>query len=287
MYKKYKIFIILVFWMLTIISFLPSVYASNDTCKLTITPNKTQANAGDEIILNLTVSDITSKNGIAIYNGIVEYDADVFELSIQDGNDGKWKGDLIENSVTFTKADLEATKESQEIGKIVLKIKNEAPTGEQKITLKNNEFADESSFKIADITTSIEITEKNDNNSNNNSNNNNNNSNNSNSNNNNNDNSNNNSNSNDNNNNSNNIYNGNKNNNNTNTTFIVGQENKQTTSNKETNSNTENNTTKQKSNNSKKLPNAGIIGIRFVLILLIITTIIGIYSFNKYKKMKY
>ena len=262
--------------MLTIISFLPSVYASNDTCKLTITQNKTQANAGDEIILNLTVSDITSKNGIAIYNGIVEYDADVFELSIQDGNDGKWKGDLIENSVTFTKADLEATKESQEIGKIVLKIKNEAPTGEQKITLKNNEFADESSFKIADITTSIEITEKNDNNSNNNSNGNNNNNN-----------SNNISNSNDNNNNSNNIYNGNKNNNNTNTTFIVGQENKQTTSNKETNSNTENNTTNQKSNNSKKLPNAGIIGIRFVLILLIITTIIGIYSFNKYKKMKY
>ena len=124
MNRIYKIYTILILLGIVILMFLPkNVYASNESCTLSITPDKTQASAGDTITLALTVSKITSENGIAIYNGLVDYNSDIFELSLQDSSNGKWKGDLIENSVTFTKSDLEGTKENQEIGIIVLKLK--------------------------------------------------------------------------------------------------------------------------------------------------------------------
>ena len=225
--------------------FLPkNVYASNESCTLSITPDKTQASAGDTITLALTVSKITSENGIAIYNGLVDYNSDIFELSLQDSSNGKWKGDLIENSVTFTKSDLEGTKENQEIGRIVLKIKSGETIGKQTITLKNNEFAEATSFKIDDVNTSVEVIANNNNNINNNS--------------------------------KDIIYDNSNNANNNN--FIVDQENKQTTS---------NSATASSSAQANKIPYAGTIEIRIIVVFLIIIFIIGIYSINKYRQMKY
>lgn len=243
-----RIYTILILLGIVILMFLPkNVYASNESCTLSITPDKTEASAGNTITLILTVSKITSEKGIAIYNGLVDYNSDIFELSLQDSSNGKWKGDLIENSVTFTKSDLEGTKENQEIGRIVLGIKSGATIGKQTITLKNNEFAEATSFKIDDVNTSVEVIENNNNNSDNskdiiydNSNN------------------------------------ANKKNNNNN--FIVDQENKQTTSNSATVSSSE---------QANKIPYAGTIKIRIILAFLIITFIIGIYSFNKYRQIKY
>lgn len=249
MNRKYKIYTVLILFGILTLMLLPNAYASSESCTLGITPDKTQVNSGDKITLVLTVSNITSENGIAIYNGLIDYNSDIFELSVQDSSNGEWKGDLIENSVTFTKSDLEATKDNQEIGRIVLKVKNGATIGKQTITLKNNEFAENTSFSIGDVSTSVEIITGNNNNNNNN-------------------------------NNSNNdtIYDNSNNTNKNNNNFIVDQENKQTTS---------NNAAANSSEQANKIPHAGTIVTRVIAILLIITFMIGIYSFNKYRQMKY
>lgn len=279
MNKKYKIFIALIFLEILILMFVPKTYASSENCVLSVTPDKVQVKKEDKITIVLSVSNITAQNGIAIYNGIIDYNSDVFELSVQDSSNGAWKGELLENSVTFTKANLEATKDDQEIGRIVLKVKNGAQAGKQTIILKSNEFADETSFKVDDISTSIEIigNNSNDNSGNNNNNGNNNNSNDSNNNGNNNSsndtNNNGNNNSNDDNKSNNNVYNDNNNDINKNTTFVVEQENNEPA----------------KSNTEEKdpIPYAGIIGTHFIMVILIIAIIIGIYAFNKYRQMKY
>ncbi len=279
MNKKYKIFIALIFLEILILMFVPKTYASSENCVLSVTPDKVQVKKEDKITIVLSVSNITAQNGIAIYNGIIDYNSDVFELSVQDSSNGAWKGELLENSVTFTKANLEATKDDQEIGRIVLKVKNGAQAGKQTIILKSNEFADETSFKVDDISTSIEIigNNSNDNSGNNNNNGNNNNSNDSNNNGNNNSsndtNNNGNNKSNDDNKSNNNVYNDNNNDINKNTTFVVEQENNEPA----------------KSNTEEKdpIPYAGIIGTHFIMVILIIAIIIWIYAFNKYRQMKY
>ena len=271
MNKKYKIFIALIILEILNLTFLLKTYATSESCTLSIISDKTQVSSGEEITLVLKVSNITSENGIAIYNGLIDYDSAIFEISVKDSENGTWKGEILENSITFTKTDLESTKEDQEIGRIVLKIKDGATAGKQTITLKGNEFADSTSFTIDDVSTSVEIIEKNSNDNSGNNNGNNNNSNDSNNNGNNN--SSNDSNNNDNNNSNNNVYNDNNNDINKNTTFVVEQENNEPA----------------KSNTEEKdpIPYAGIIGTHFIMVILIIAIIIGIYAFNKYRQMKY
>lgn len=253
MNRKYRIYTILILFGIVILMFLPkNVYASSESCTLSITPDKTQATPGETITLSLSVSNITSENGIAIYNGLLDYNSDIFEVSVQDSSNGKWKSDLMEKSVTFTKSDLEGTKENQEIGRIVLKIKSGAIIGKQTITLKNNEFAEATSFKIDDVNTSVDIIANNNNNNNNNNNSNNNNK-------------------------DDIIYDDSNNENKKNNTFIVKQENKETTSNNATIDYAQ----------ANKIPHAGINRTHIIAIVLIIIFAIGIYSFNKYRQMKY
>ncbi len=242
MKKKKRIFIILMLVFMVIILSCCKVFATDESCVLIITPDKTQAIAGDRIILVLTASNITAENGIAIYNGLIDYNSDIFELSLQDSSNGKWKGDLIENSITFTKSDLESTKDNQEIGRIILKIKSGANIGKQTIILKNNEFADSTSFKISDISTNVEVITENSNNNNNV------------------------------------IYDNNKNENNQKKNFIVDQEERKTAT---------YNATVNTSTQANKFPYAGIILNRIIPVILIVAFIVGIYSFNKYRKIKY
>lgn len=143
--------------------FFPRVYASSDSCVLQITPDKTKINIGESVTLILSVSNINTKNGIAIYNGILDYDSDIFDVSVADSSNGLWKTEILENSITCTKIDLEPVKDDQEIGRIILKAKSNSNLeyGKKNITLKNNEFADESSFSIKDVSISVEVNKAN------------------------------------------------------------------------------------------------------------------------------
>lgn len=134
-------------------------FAVDYTCTLTVTPDKTEIKAGESVTLSIQVSDINAGDGIAIFNTTLEYDADVFDLKAQSDSAGIWTSTVIENSLTFTKADYEATSEDQEIGKVILTAKEDATLGEQTITFTNNEFSEATTFSVADVSTTVEIVE--------------------------------------------------------------------------------------------------------------------------------
>ena len=79
--------------------FFPRVYASSDSCVLKITPDKTKINIGESVTLILSVSNINTKNGIAIYNGILDYDSDIFDVSVADSSNGLWKTEILEKAL--------------------------------------------------------------------------------------------------------------------------------------------------------------------------------------------
>ena len=131
------------------------------TCTLTITPDTTQIKAGESVTLSIQVSDIEAGDGIAIFNTTLEYDADVFDLKVQPDSAGAWTGTVLENSITITKADYEATSADQEIGKVVLTAKQDVTLGEQTISFTKNEFSDaNTTFSVEDVSTTVEIVEE-------------------------------------------------------------------------------------------------------------------------------
>ncbi len=158
MIKKIQIvFIVFVILMMGIIG---KVFATEEyTCTLTVEPDKTQIKAGEEVTLSVKVSNINAGNGIAIFNTILEYDADIFDLKVQADSKGNWTSTALENSITFTKANYEATTEDQEIGRIILTAKQDATIGKQTISLTKNEFSDSTTFSVEDVSTTIEIVE--------------------------------------------------------------------------------------------------------------------------------
>ncbi len=156
-----KIQIVFIIFAILITGMISNVFAAEEiyTCTLTVEPDKTQIKAGETVTLSVKVSDINAGNGIAIFNTIFEYDSNVFDLKAQADSNGNWTSTVLENSITFTKANYEATSENQEIGKIVLTAKDDATLGKQTVTLTKNEFSDSKTFSVEDVSTTIEIVE--------------------------------------------------------------------------------------------------------------------------------
>lgn len=139
-----------------------SLAADDYTCTLTLTPDKKELQAGESVILTLNVSNIEAGSGIAIYNGVIDVNTDIFDVEVKSDDNNVWGVTLIEDSLTITKSDYETTSEDQTIGKIILTVKDDAQLGKQTITLKNNEFsADKESFTIKDVSTDITIVDAN------------------------------------------------------------------------------------------------------------------------------
>lgn len=152
-----KIMIILILFTILITSLTIKSFAADYTCTLTIEADKTKILAGESVTLSIKVSNINAGAGIAIFNTTLEYDANVFDVALKADNEGAWTNTKIENSLTFTKGDYEATTKDQEIGKVVLTAKKDVNIGEQKITFKKNEFSEATTFSVPDITKTIEI----------------------------------------------------------------------------------------------------------------------------------
>lgn len=165
--KNFKniILILLIFMIFIGTMGIKSLAADNYTCNLALTPDKKELQIGESVILTLKVSDIEAGSGIAIYNGVIDVDTDIFDIEVKPDDNNIWGVTLIEDSLTITKSDYETTSEDQIIGKIILTVKEGAELGKQAVTLKNNEFSsDTESFTIKDVSTEIEIVEKNNNN---------------------------------------------------------------------------------------------------------------------------
>ena len=121
-----KIITIVFAFVMTISIMKIDTFASDYTCTLSIELSKSQIKVGESVVLSIRVSNINAGEGIAIYNSIIEYDNEIFDISINADEENKWIPSLIENSITFTKANYEATDEDQEIGKIILTAKEGA-----------------------------------------------------------------------------------------------------------------------------------------------------------------
>lgn len=152
-----KIMIILILFTVLIASINIKSFAADYTCTLTVEADKTKIKAGESVTLSIKVSNINAGVGIAIFNTTLEYDANVFDVALKADDAGAWTNTKIENSLTFTKADYEATTKDQEIGKVVLTAKKDVNVGEQKITFKKNEFSEATTFSVPDITKTVEI----------------------------------------------------------------------------------------------------------------------------------
>lgn len=211
--NRSKILVVMLLIMI-IISITGTSRAADYSCKVSLLGNKSEVKKGDSVTFLVKVTNIQAGEGIASFNGMLEYDSNVFECTVSGDDEGNWqKQGLVENSLSMTRSDLVANSSDQTIAKIVLKAKSDAAIGKQTFKLTKMEFSTgDDTFTVADVSASITIaddTGSGDNNNNNNDNNNNNNNDNNNNNNNNDNNNNNNNNNNADNNNSNNGSNGN------------------------------------------------------------------------------
>lgn len=157
MTRKIMIIFILFAVLISVANIKSFAAEENYTCTLTIDSDKTKIAAGESVTFSIKVSDINAGNGIAIFNTTLEYDANVFDIKLKPDDAEAWTNTKVENSLTFTKADYESTTQDQEIGKVELTAKQDVELGEQKITFKKNEFSDETTFSVPDITKTIEI----------------------------------------------------------------------------------------------------------------------------------
>lgn len=157
MIRKIMIIFILFAVLISLVSIKSFAAEEEYTCTLTIDSDKTKIAAGESVTFSIKVSDINAGDGIAIFNTTLEYDANVFDIKLKPDDAEVWTNAKVENSLTFTKADYEATTQDQEIGKVELTAKQDVELGKQTITFKKNEFSDKTVFSVADITKTIEI----------------------------------------------------------------------------------------------------------------------------------
>lgn len=76
--KKISIIICSIIFITTILTM--NVNAADEVCKVSITPDETELEAGDTVTINVMMSNISNTAGIGQFSGILEYSEDVFEL---------------------------------------------------------------------------------------------------------------------------------------------------------------------------------------------------------------
>lgn len=75
-----KISIIIIYSILFITILTMNVNAADEVCKASISSDKTELETGDTVTINVLISNITNTAGIGQFSGILEYSEDVFEL---------------------------------------------------------------------------------------------------------------------------------------------------------------------------------------------------------------
>ena len=158
-----KILLLLVIFIICIgMLGIKSLAADDYTCTLELVPDKKEIQVGESVTFAINVSNIEAGSGIAIYNGVIDVDTNIFDLEVKPDDDNIWGVTLIEDSLTITKSNYESTNEDQTIGKIILTAKENIELGVQTLTLKSNEFStDTESFTIGDVSANVTIVKDN------------------------------------------------------------------------------------------------------------------------------
>ena len=159
--KKYKILFIML--SLILIAIIISIYffisnisrveQNNQTekydCDLEIICNKHEIKPGQVLICDINVKNIQAKNGVIMFETLIDYDKEVFEMEVtNDEQNNSWnKTSIIDNYLTMMRKDLMPSSENQLIAEIKFKVKNTELIGSKKIdfskikfTMENDEY---------------------------------------------------------------------------------------------------------------------------------------------------
>lgn len=123
---------------------------TNYACELFFNyQGKTKLAVGEKAEIEIDVKNINIQNGIAMYNGTIQYDNEKIEMQVV--NSEEWEVYYQKNNnITLVRKDLENVKDDQIIGKIILTAKTDIDISN--ISLKNGEVTDgEKVYKVKDI----------------------------------------------------------------------------------------------------------------------------------------
>lgn len=137
------------------------VFAADNSLDFTVTGDKTKIKQGEQVTLELKVSNINAGKGIIGAMSTIVYNSDV--LSYQVEKVGDWDIQSNSDTITVLYGDLStATNENQTIAKIIFTAKDNASTGKQTISFKNTDFSleDTTTFSVDDVDVEVEIEPK-------------------------------------------------------------------------------------------------------------------------------
>lgn len=182
---------IILFFIICIIISTTFVRAEEEACKITLSADKTILKPGDEVTVTLLMGNITKSTGIVQFLGALDYSNEIFDIVFQEDEElkalleedceilynGEYDEDVTEEDNPWYLIYLEQQGvsgicgvsmeepqlESQIVGKIKLKVKDNASETQAKISLLNTEAYDaenidaESGYTISDSEIKLQV----------------------------------------------------------------------------------------------------------------------------------
>lgn len=84
-----------------------NVFADSDPCKITLSSNKKTLEPGDEITLNVIMSNITAEEGIKTVIASIEYDDSIFEIVSDESDVAQAVSEAVAESTGYSESDLQ------------------------------------------------------------------------------------------------------------------------------------------------------------------------------------
>ena len=150
--------------LITMLALSTNVNAASDSYKVSLSANHSQVHIGDELTLTISLSNISiesGEKGIGAYKSDIEFDSSIFEYVSTEGIE-KWDSPFYESKkIIGTTKDGKVVNTAQDIGKITLKVKENATLGETTIKLTNFSASNAvSEIETSDTSVKVTIQEK-------------------------------------------------------------------------------------------------------------------------------
>ena len=135
-------------------------YSGIYSCDFKLEGNNMSLLPGSSATFEMKATNIKAEKGIVMLEGLLDYDYNIFQCDVVNDDNGLWnKVSLIEDYLIMTRTDLMPSSEDQTLGKLVVKVRENAPKGNYTIKLLDCIFAMEDSkdFSVEDTSLSLEV----------------------------------------------------------------------------------------------------------------------------------
>ena len=156
--KKYLSFIVTI--MLIILGFSYSVYAAEDIFELNVKSQTTNLHRGDEITLPIMLENInvvSGEQGVAVVQGTLSYEKEVFEVVKFEATNFELMAN--DDMIVSNSKDGYVVKQNTEIGKVTLKVNDDAKYGNTELSFINITGAIPNSISGRSTALKLNITE--------------------------------------------------------------------------------------------------------------------------------